>query len=224
MYQHFIKRLFDIIVSAVALVILAIPFALVAIFIKLDSKGPAFFRQQRMGKDDKPFLIYKFRTMRQDAPHNTATAELDNAKDKITRVGSVLRKTSVDELPQLINVLLGDMSIIGPRPVVLNETELISMRHDNGANHVLPGLTGLAQVNGRDSLSNLSKSSYDGLYASSVTVLLDLRIVAKTCWYVLLSVGIREGRQFEKKESVNSARRQADIETIPQESALKKGN
>lgn len=107
MYQHFIKRLFDIIVSAMALVILAIPFAVVAIFIKLDSKGPAFFRQQRMGKDGKPFLIYKFRTMRQDAPHNTATAELDNATDQITRVGRVLRKTSIDELPQFINVLTG---------------------------------------------------------------------------------------------------------------------
>lgn len=195
MYQHFIKRLFDIIVSAVALVILAIPFAVVAIFIKLDSEGPAFFRQQRMGKDGKPFLIYKFRTMRQDAPHNTATAELDNAKDKITRVGGVCRKTSIDELPQFINVLKGDMSIIGPRPVVLTETELIEMRHENGADKVLPGLTGLAQVNGRDSLSSLQKATYDAYYANRVSFMNDLRTVVKTVWYVLLHVGIHEGKQ-----------------------------
>ncbi|EPC71707.1 capsular polysaccharide synthesis protein [Lacticaseibacillus paracasei subsp. paracasei Lpp126] len=195
MYQHFIKRLFDIIVSAVALVILAIPFAVVAILIKLDSKGPAFFRQQRMGKDGKPFLIYKFRTMRQYAPHNTATAELDNAKDKITRVGGVCRKTSIDELPQFINVLKGDMSIIGPRPVVLTETELIEMRHENGADKVLPGLTGLAQVNGRDSLSNLQKATYDAYYAHRVTFMNDFRTVVKTIWYVLLHVGIHEGKQ-----------------------------
>ena len=195
MYQHFIKRLFDIIVSAVALVILAIPFAVVAILIKLDSKGPAFFRQQRMGKDGKPFRIYKFRTMRQDAPHNTATAELDNAKDKITRVGGVCRKTSIDELPQFINVLKGDMSIIGPRPVVLTETELIEMRHENGADKVLPGLTGLAQVNGRDSLSNLQKATYDTYYAQRVTFMNDFRTVVKTVWYVLLHVGIHEGKR-----------------------------
>lgn len=200
MYQHFIKRLFDIIVSAVALVILAIPFAVVAIFIRLDSKGPAFFRQQRMGKDGKPFLIYKFRTMRQDAPHNTATAELDNAKDKITRVGGVCRKTSIDELPQFINVLKGDMSIIGPRPVVLTETELIEMRHENGADRVLPGLTGLAQVNGRDSLSNLQKATYDAYYAQRVTCMNDLRTVVKTVWYVLLHVGIHEGKQNASDE------------------------
>ncbi|WP_462400492.1 sugar transferase [Lacticaseibacillus pantheris] len=207
MYQHFIKRLFDIIVSAVALVILAIPFAVVAIFIKLDSKGPAFFRQQRMGKDGKPFLIYKFRTMRQDAPHNTATAELDNAKDKITRVGGVCRKTSIDELPQFINVLKGDMSIIGPRPVVLTETELIEMRHENGADKVLPGLTGLAQVNGRDSLSNLQKATYDAYYAQRVTFMNDLRTVVKTVWYVLLHVGIHEGKQNgnAERKSVSKA-------------------
>lgn len=195
MYQHFIKRLFDIIVSAVALVILAIPFAVVAIFIKLDSKGPAFFRQQRMGKDGKQFQIYKFRTMRQDAPHNTATADLDNAKDKITRVGGVCRKTSIDELPQFINVLKGDMSIIGPRPVVLTETELIEMRHENGADRVLPGLTGLAQVNGRDSLSNMQKATYDAYYAQRVSFMTDFRTVIKTIWYVLLHVGIHEGKQ-----------------------------
>lgn len=195
MYQHFIKRLFDITVSAVALVILAIPFAVVAILIKLDSKGPAFFRQQRMGKDGKPFRIYKFRTMRQDAPHNTATAELDNAKDKITRVGGVCRKTSIDELPQFINVLKGDMSIIGPRPVVLTETELIEMRHENGADKVLPGLTGLAQVNGRDQVSNMQKATFDGIYAARVNLKMDAKVVLKTVWYVVLRVGIREGRQ-----------------------------
>lgn len=221
MYQHFIKRLFDIIVSAVALVILAIPFAVVAILIKLDSKGPAFFRQQRMGKDGKPFRIYKFRTMQQDAPHNTATAELDNAKDKITRVGRVLRKTSIDELPQFINVLLGNMSMIGPRPVVLTETELIEMRHENGADLVLPGLTGMAQVNGRDQISNLSKSSFDGMYASSISVVIDFKIVVKTVWYVLLSVGIREGRQAKNQSSIQFISRD-NLASKEQEHNLKK--
>ncbi|WP_263849766.1 sugar transferase [Lacticaseibacillus pantheris] len=153
-----------------------------------------------MGKDGKPFRIYKFRTMREDAPHNTATAELDNAKDKITHVGGVCRKTSIDELPQFINVLKGDMSIIGPRPVVLTETELIEMRHENGADRVLPGLTGMAQVNGRDSLSPTQKATYDAYYANKISLVLDSIIAFKSFWYVLLSVGIREGRQVKNIE------------------------
>ena len=195
MYQHFFKRLLDIFWSSLALVLLAIPFVIISLLIRVDSPGPAFFRQQRMGKDGKPFKIYKFRTMNQCAPHDVATAKLDHANQQITHIGRFLRKTSIDELPQFINVLKGDMSLVGPRPVVLTETELIEMRSKNGANRVLPGITGLAQVNGRDRLSNLNKSNYDGIYASSVSFLIDLKIFVKTFWYVFLRLGIREGRQ-----------------------------
>ncbi|MGN8667043.1 sugar transferase [Lacticaseibacillus paracasei] len=203
MYQHFIKRILDILGAIIALLILAIPFIIIAILIRMDSTGPAFFRQQRMGKDGKPFRIYKFRTMDQEAPHDLATAKLDNANKQITRVGRLLRKTSIDELPQFINVLKGDMSMVGPRPVVLTETELIEMRHKNGAESALPGITGLAQVNGRDRLSNLSKSNYDGIYVSSISFFIDSKIMVKTFWYVALRLGIREGRPNSKK--VNAA-------------------
>lgn len=120
-----------------------------------------------------------------------ATAELENADDQITPIGRVLRKTSIDELPQFINVLRGEMSVIGPRPVILDETELIEMRHSNGADAVLPGLTGLAQVHGRDNVPNLKKASYDGKYAAALSL--------RTIWYVLLHVGIHEGKKSKQK-------------------------
>ncbi|KIS04343.1 sugar transferase [Paucilactobacillus wasatchensis] len=197
MYQSFVKRFFDIVVSTVALIVLAIPFLVIAAIIRLDSHGPVFFRQQRTGLNGDVFRIYKFRTMKEKAPHEMATSELCNAEDQITHVGAFLRKTSIDELPQLINVFVGQMSIIGPRPVILSETELIEMRHKNGADRVLPGLTGLAQVHGRDEVSNFKKASYDGVYALKVSARTDTKITLRTVWYVLLHIGIREG----KKES-----------------------
>lgn len=221
MYQHFIKRFLDILGAIIALAILAVPFVFIAILIRVDSTGPAFFRQQRMGKDGKPFRIYKFRTMDQRAPHDLATAKLDNANKQITRVGRLLRKTSIDELPQFINVLKGDMSMIGPRPVVLTETELIEMRHNNGAEGALPGITGLAQVNGRDRLSNLSKANYDGIYVSSISFLIDFKIMVKTFWYVALRLGIREGRQNSKKVIAQNTREKA-IRTNEQQLFLKR--
>lgn len=195
MYQRIVKRGLDVIVAIVALVVLCIPFLLIAVLIKLDSKGPVFFKQQRMGKNGVSFQIYKFRSMREKAPHNMATAELENADDQITRIGRVLRKTSIDELPQFINVLRGEMSVIGPRPVILDETELIEMRHSNGADAVLPGLTGLAQVHGRDHVPNLKKASYDGMYAAELSLRTDIKICLRTIWYVLLHVGIHEGKK-----------------------------
>lgn len=195
MYRAVFKRLFDLIVSVIALIILCIPFLLIAILIKIDSRGPVFFKQQRMGINSVPFNIYKFRSMYMEAPHNRATAQLDHAEDQITRVGKVLRKTSIDELPQFINVLKDEMSIIGPRPVILAETELIEMRHSNGADNVLPGLTGLAQVHGRDQISNLQKANYDGAYAVALSFRTDLKITVRTIWYVLLHIGVHEGRK-----------------------------
>jgi O-antigen biosynthesis protein WbqP len=194
-YKRVIKRKFDLFFSAIAIIILFIPFLIVAMLIKCDSKGPVFFRQQRMGKDSVPFKIYKFRSMYQGAPHNQATAELENADDQITRVGRLLRKTSIDELPQFINVFRGEMSIIGPRPVILAEKELIEMRQSNGADRVLPGLTGLAQVHGRDHVPNLKKANYDGIYAAALSFRTDVKICLRTIWYVLLHVEIHEGKQ-----------------------------
>lgn len=194
MYQRIVKRGLDVIVAIVVLVVLCIPFLPIAVLIKLDSKGPVFFKQQRMGKNGVSFQIYKFRSMHEKAPHNMATAELENADDQITRIGRVLRKTSIDELPQFINVLRGEMSIIGPRPVILAEKELIEMRHSNGADRVLPGLTGLAQVHGRDHVPNLQKANYDGIYAATLSFTTDLKITFRTIWYVLLHIGVHEGR------------------------------
>lgn len=201
-YKHVIKRELDLVVSTVAIIILFIPFLIVAVFIKCDSTGPVFFKQQRMGKDDVPFKIYKFRSMYQEAPHNQATAELEHANDQITHIGRFLRRTSIDELPQFINVFRGEMSIIGPRPVILAEKELIEMRQSNGANKVLPGLTGLAQVHGRDHVPNLKKANYDGVYAAALSFKTDVKITFRTIWYVLLRVGIHEGKQKYSNESV----------------------
>lgn len=201
MYQSFFKRFFDILVSTVALILLAIPFLIIAAVIKLDSHGAVFFRQRRTGLNGNVFKIYKFRTMTEEAPHEMATAELDDAESHITRVGSFLRKTSIDELPQLINVFKGEMSMIGPRPVILGEAELIEMRHKNGADKVLPGLTGLAQVHGRDKVSNLKKASYDGMYALMISARTDIKITLRTVWYVLLHIGIHEGQKEKTREN-----------------------
>lgn len=205
MYPRVMKRIFDLFTAIIALVLLCIPFIIVFILIKLDSRGPIFFKQKRMGKNSKPFEIYKFRTMYVDAPHNKATADLDNADDQITHIGRLLRKTSIDELPQFINVIKGEMSIIGPRPVILSETELIEMRKRNGSDKVLPGLTGLAQVHGRDNLSNFKKSNYDGIYYMALSFRTDLKIVFRTIWYVFLHVGVHEGKHTvpKSKNDVN---------------------
>lgn len=197
-YKRAIKREFDLFFSAIAIIILFIPFLIVATLIKCDSKGPVFFKQQRMGKNSVPFKIYKFRSMYQEAPHDRATAELENADNQITRVGRILRKTSIDELPQFINVFRGEMSIIGPRPVILAEKELIEMRRSNGADKVLPGLTGLAQVHGRDHVPNLQKANYDGMYAAALSFRTDVKICFRTIWYVLLHVGIHEGKDVDE--------------------------
>lgn len=209
MYPRVVKRIFDLCTAIIALILLCVPFILVSILIKLDSRGPVFFKQKRMGRNSKPFKIYKFRTMYLEAPHNRATAALDNADNQITHIGKLLRKTSIDELPQFINIIKGEMSMIGPRPVILAEKELIEMRHSNGADKVLPGLTGLAQVHGRDEVSNLKKSGYDGMYALTISFRTDFKIVLRTIWYVLLHVGVHEGKSL-RKNSVSRVDRYAN--------------
>lgn len=194
-YSVLIKRLLDFIISIIGLLILVFPFLIISICIKIDSNGPIFFKQKRMGKSGDPFYIYKFRSMYQNAPHQTATADLENAESHITKVGRVLRKSSLDELPQLFNVLKGDMSIVGPRPLILTEVTVLLSRTKNGASEVKPGITGLAQINGRDEISDKLKAKYDGEYARNISFTLDVKIVLKTFLNVIQANGIKEGKQ-----------------------------
>ena len=152
------KRTMDIVSSLVGLILLSPLFLLVAILIKLDSKGPIIFKQIRIGKNSKPFYIYKFRSMKIDAP-NLSTEEFINASDFTTKVGKFIRKTSIDELPQLVNILKGDMSIVGPRPVIEREVRLLELRKECNVDSILPGITGLAQINGRDNIDDYEKVS-----------------------------------------------------------------
>lgn len=190
-----VKRLLDIILSVIGIVVLSPLLIIISICIKLTSKGPVFFKQRRIGKNKIEFTIYKFRTMRSDTPHNMPTHMLKNANSYITKVGAVLRKTSLDELPQLFNIVKGDMSIIGPRPALWNQEDLINEREKYSANDIRPGLTGWAQVNGRDELEIHVKAKYDGEYVGKISFLFDLKIFFKTIINVFKHDGIVEGRQ-----------------------------
>ena len=162
MYQRYCKRLLDFVLSLAACIVLAPVMLAIAVWIKLDSPGPVFFRQRRVGAHKTHFNILKFRTMRGDTPHDVPTHLLKNADSYITKSGAFLRKTSLDELPQIYNILVGEMAIIGPRPALYNQYDLIEARDRVHANDVRPGLTGLAQVNGRDELPIDVKARYDG--------------------------------------------------------------
>lgn len=195
-YRAFFKRVFDICFSLIAIIILTIPMIIIAIFIKVDSpKETVLFRQVRVGKNNVPFTMFKFRSMTKDAPHQMATENFENPEEYITTVGKIIRKTSLDELPQLFNVLKGDMSIIGPRPLIPAEKDVLAMRDEAGASKILPGITGLAQVHGRDEVTDENKAAYDGKYALNISILLDLSIFFKTILDVIFSRGIHEGKQ-----------------------------
>lgn len=192
---RFTKRLFDFMVALLLILLLAVPMLCVAVAVKVDSKGPVIFRQKRMGKGNRPFSCLKFRSMSVEAPHDCKTAELTDADRYITRVGNFIRRCSLDELPQLFNILVGQMSFVGPRPVVLTETYLLDLRTQNGAYSVKPGLTGLAQVSGRDLLGDEEKAELDADYAHRASFLTDLRIMGRTFGYVLHRKDIQEGEQ-----------------------------
>lgn len=195
-YRDFFKRGFDIFFSLIAIIILAIPMMIIALWIKVDSPHEkVLFKQERIGINNVPFTILKFRSMRDDAPHQMATENFENPEMYITRVGKILRKTSLDELPQLLNVLKGDMSIVGPRPLIPKEKYVLKLRDEYGANKILPGITGLAQVHGRDQVTDENKASYDGKYALNVSLLLDASIILKTVSDVVRSRGVREGKK-----------------------------
>lgn len=195
MYKRYLKRIGDVLVSALGIVVCAPLFLIVGVCIRLNSPGPVFFRQERVGKDKKPFVIWKFRTMYMDTPRDVPTHELKNAKKHITSVGRVLRKTSVDELPQLFNIFEGTMSLIGPRPALWNQADLVAFRDQYGANGVLPGLSGWAQVNGRDELSLETKALRDGEYAQNVSFWLDVKCLVLTIVKVFNREGIAEGKE-----------------------------
>lgn len=195
-YRDFFKRGFDIFFSLIAIIILAIPMMIIALWIKVDSPHEkVLFKQERIGINNVPFTILKFRSMRDDAPHQMATENFENPEVYITPVGKILRKASLDELPQLINVLKGDMSIVGPRPLIPKEKYVLKLRDEYGANKILPGITGLAQVHGRDQVTDENKASYDGKYALNVSLLLDASIILKTVSDVVRSRGVREGKK-----------------------------
>ena len=184
------KRTMDIVSSLVGLILLSPLFLLVAILIKLDSKGPIIFKQIRIGKNSKPFYIYKFRSMKIDAT-NLSTEEFINASDFTTKVGKFIRKTSIDELPQLVNILKGDMSIVGPRPVIEREVRLLEIRKECNVDSILPGITGLAQINGRDNIDDYEKVKYDFEYLSKRNLVLDIKIIINTVLKVAKSEGIK---------------------------------
>lgn len=192
MYQ-FIKRLIDIVLSLLGLIILSPIFLLIIILIKLDSKGPVLFRQKRYGKNKVLFDILKFSTMRIDTPKDTPTHLLENPEQWITKVGKILRKTSLDELPQIINILKGEMSIIGPRPALWNQYDLIAERDKYKANDIPVGLTGWAQINGRDELPIDIKAKLDGEYVEKMSLLFDIKCFIGTIFAVFKADGIVEG-------------------------------
>ncbi len=200
MYERVIKRVLDVILSLCALAVLSPVMLIVALLIKLDSPGPVFFKQKRYGKNRSFFEIYKFRSMRTDTPKDVPTDALQGANSFITPLGNVLRKTSLDELPQLWNILKGDMSLIGPRPALWNQDDLMALRDEYGASMIRPGLSGWAQVNGRDAIELEQKARYDGEYASNVSFLFDVKCLWMTFVKVIRREGIVEGARGKKTE------------------------
>lgn len=208
MYKY-LKRPLDLLISLIALVILSPIFLIIAVWIKLNSKGPVFFRQKRVGKNKDIFEIYKFRSMRTDTPSDMPTHLLNDPEAFITSSGKFLRKTSLDELPQLINIIKGDMAIIGPRPALWNQYDLIEERDKYKANDIRPGLTGWAQINGRDELEIPVKARLDGDYVEKMSLEFDMKCFVGTIFSVLKSDGVVEGgtgviekaRQEIKEES-----------------------
>lgn len=196
-----VKRIVDFFMSFVGMIILMPLFLFLIIAIKIDTPGPVFFRQKRVGINKRHFYILKFRTMRIDTPKDTPTHLLENPEQWITKVGKFLRKTSLDELPQIFNILKGDMSIIGPRPALWNQYDLIEERDKYGANNVPVGLTGWAQINGRDELEIDIKAKLDGDYSKQIGFIMDIKCFFGTIFSVLKSDGVVEGGTGSKEIS-----------------------
>ena len=199
-YRQYIKRVLDIALSALGIVLLSPLWLAIVLAIKLDSKGPILFRQNRVGLNKQLFVILKFRTMRIDTPKDVPTHMLLSPERWITRVGRLLRKTSMDELPQMVNIIMGDMSIIGPRPALWNQVDLIAERDYYRANDVRPGLTGWAQINGRDELEIPLKAALDGEYVKRMSLMFDCWCLLKTILSVLKRDGYVEGNVINNND------------------------
>ncbi len=199
MYKNFFKKLIDIVLSFLAIIFLAIPMLIIVIAIKIDDPGPAVFKQKRIGKNKEIFWLHKFRTMKVDTP-DIPTHLLKNPDEYITKVGKFLRKSSLDELPQIYDIFIQKMSIIGPRPALWNQDDLVAERDKYGANDVLPGLTGWAQINGRDELEIPVKAKLDGEYVENMSFLFDLKCFFGTITSVLKSDGVVEGGTGNSEE------------------------
>lgn len=193
MYKEGFKRGIDFFMSLAGIIILSPVFLIICIAIKLDSKGPIIFKQKRVGKDKSYFDIYKFRTMKTETPKEMPTHLLEDPDFFITKVGKFLRKTSLDELPQLFNILKGDMAVIGPRPALWNQHDLIEERDKYNANDIRPGLTGLAQISGRDELEIEEKAKLDGYYTENIAPAMDIKCFLGTLTSVFKSDGVVEG-------------------------------
>ena len=204
MYKNFLKRIIDFILSLIGLIVLSPVFIVLCIWIKLDSKGPIFFKQKRVGKNKEYFNILKFRTMYIDTPKDMPTHMLSDPEQYITKAGKFLRKTSLDELPQIINILKGEMAVIGPRPALWNQEDLIEERDKYQANDIRPGLTGWAQINGRDELEINVKASLDGYYVEHISFLFDIKCFFGTITSVLKHEGVVEGGtgELNREESL----------------------
>lgn len=190
MYRHFFKRLIDIVLSFIAIVVLLIPIAIISLIILITDPGPIYFKQKRFGKDKKYFKILKFRSMKVDTP-DVPTDKLKNPEQYVTGIGKFLRKTSLDELPQIFNIFIGQMSFIGPRPALWNQKELIKLRDKVHANDVRPGLSGWAQINGRDDISEKKKAQLDGEYMENISFIFDCKCFFGTFTKVAKSEGVK---------------------------------
>ena len=199
-YTKFLKRFLDIIVAFTLGIVLIVPFFFVAILVKITSKGPVFFKQERFGLNSKPFTLYKFRSMTNGAPVK-ANSEFNDITSYITPFGMFIRKTSIDELPQLLNIIKGDMSFIGPRPLAITDEKVLFLRKKNGADQVRPGISGLAQVNGRNTITDEEKACYDGQYASNIYFWGDITLICRTLFSVLKKDGIFKDTQVSEKFS-----------------------
>ena len=199
-----VKRSLDVMLSGMGLLVLLIPFCIIGAVIYLDDPGEILFRQNRVGRGGRTFCLYKFRTMKQNAPHSVATKDMHDPEQYVTRVGQFLRKTSLDELPQLINILRGDMSLVGPRPLIPEERNIHEMRSRQGVYTMRPGLTGLAQINGRDLVADEDKVRYDVRYLENMSLRLDFKILLATVPKVLGGEGVVDGFQeeFEKEPEI----------------------
>lgn len=206
MYKNFLKRLLDVVLSFLGLVLGSWLFLLIMLAIVIDDPGPVFFRQKRVGKGKSHFMLLKFRSMKMSTPHDTPTHLLKDPEQYITRVGRFLRKTSLDEIPQLWNILVGHMSVIGPRPALWNQYDLIAERDKYGANGLRPGLSGWAQINGRDELEIEEKARLDGEYVEKMSFFFDCRCFFGTAISALRGSGVREGGPAHEEKQRETVR------------------